>query len=757
MMRFRSKSVVLLLAVFILFAAREASANWADGALTYTETPNCVSVIQGKPYIENLTMESVGYGGNFTLPPKVGEIYYARLMVGTPGNPCAGPYVHVELGLPKNTEFAVDAAHPIECWMQNPTADPPRPYAQITDGSCPTQPSLGFYGSGFYSFDTSPVGSWEGGPWPLATGATLYLYVPVITRAPLGGMADTGAMLVGAIRAIEGDMNPWDGPQYGWNGLSAPSSGPYQWITVLNNPASVAYAATTGITASTAHVSGTLTHHAAKGSVYVDMGTTAGYGYTLGPFSAPVADTAPITADYTGLTSGTTYHWRIRFVRVDGVITYGADQTFTTTGTTVVALPTYGLAVSGNSLWHLESTTSDLGAHYTLTAIIDTPGYFFKSWRIDNGAITSTSNPYVLTMNDNHFVEAILGFNEADLQVTASASPDTIVPAGQVTYAVTVRNNGTANTNATPMATEVVLTNILPAGMTYISSSVTGTTCTEASGAITCNLGSIDNLQSKLVTIVAQASVMLPGSASMKTTVTSTAYDGVTANNTATVSTVISAGYSVAPGKNTPAVSSSAQVSAQNVPIIQLVTMATGTENVKINSVTIQASGTGNDALDISAVKLYLDVNGNGVVDSGDTQLSSGTFSADNGSLNLPLGTALTVMSGTPQNLLVTYDFSPTLASTLTFAGVPLVFVGFLGSRRSRRWMILTTIGIAMLCFSACGGGGGGGEDAVPPGTSASRTYHLTVSAMAMQGAISNSAITVNGMPTEGTTVTVNK
>jgi len=752
MVRFCLKYVVLLFTVFMLFAAREAPANWADGVLTHTQTQNCVSVIQGAPYLEFLTMESVGYGGNLTLPPTVGEVYYVRLIVGTTGNPCAGPYVHVELGLPKNTEFAIDAAHPIECWMQNPTADPPRPYAQITDGSCPTQPSLGFYGTGFYSFDTYPAGSWEGGPWPLATGASLYLYVPVITRAPLGGIADTGSLLVGAIQAIDGYMSPWDGPQYGWNGLTAPTSGPYQWITVLDNSASVAYAATTGITSSTAHVSGTLTHHAAEGSVYIEMGTTTSYGYILGPFSAPVSDTAPISADYTGLTSGTAYHWRIRFVRVDGVTTYGADQTFTTTGTAGTPPTTYNLAVSSNSNWHLLWATSDMGAHYTLTAVIDNPGYFFKSWSIDSGAITSTSNPYVLTMDNNHFVAVVLGFNEADLQVTTSASPTTIAPAGQVTYTVTVRNNGTTNINATPMATDVVLTDILPAGMVYLSSSVTGTTCTEASGAITCNLGSIDNGQSKVVTIVAKASVMVPGSAIMKATVTSTAYDGVIANNTATVSTVMSAGYSAGTGLNTPAGSSTAQKSGVNVPMVQLVTTATGTENAKITSVTVQASGTGNDALDIAAVKLYLDVNGNGVVDTGDTLLASGTFSGDDGSLNLPLTTALTIMSGTAQNLLVTYDFSATLASMLPFVGVPLVFVGFLGSRRTRRWVLLTTIGITMLWFSACGGGGGGG--AVLP---ASRTYHVTVSDITMQGAVSNSAITVNGMPVEGTTVTVNK
>ena len=747
MIRFCFKSVVLLLTIFILFAATEAPANWADGVWTHTRTQNCPSMIQGNPYMEDLTTEWVGYGGNLTVPPKVGDIYYVRMIVGTPGNPCAGPYVHVELGLPKNTEFAIDAAHQIECWMQNPTADPPRPRAQITDGSCPTQPSLGFYGTGYYSFDTYPAGSWEGGPWPLATGATMELYVPVITRAPLNGISGTGTKLVGAIQAIDGYLSPWDG-----EGLSAPSTGPYQWITVLDNSASVTYGATTGITASTAHVSGTLTHHAAKGSVYVDMGTTTSYGYSLGPFSAPVSDTVPIYADYTDLTSGTTYHWRIRFVRVDGVTTNGADQTFTTTGTAGTPPTSYGLAVSSTSDWHLLWATSDLGAHYTLTAVIDNPGYFFKSWSIDSGAITSTSNPYVLTMDNNHFVAAVLGFNEADLQVTASASPTTIAPAGQVTYTVTVKNNGTANINATPMATDVVLTDILPAGMVYLSSSVTGTTCTDAGGAITCNLGSLDNGQSKVVTIVAKASVMVPGSAIMKATVASTAYDAVISNNTATVSTVMSAGYSAGAGVNTPGASSSAQKSGVNVPMVQLVTTATGTENAKITSVTIQASGTGNDALDIVAVKLYLDVNGNGVVDTGDTLLAGGTFSADDGSLNLPLTTALTVMSGTPQNLLVTYDFSATLASLLPFAGVPLVFAGFLGSRRTRRWVLLTTIGIAMLWFSACGGGGGG---AVPPPDS--RTYHVTVSGVTMRGAVSNSAITVNGMPVEGTTVTVNK
>lgn len=75
-----------------------------------------------------------------------------------------------------------------------------------------------------------------------------------------------------------------------------------------------------------------------------------------------------------------------------------------------------------------------------------------------------------------------------------------------------------------------------------------------------------------------------------------------------------------------------------------------------LNSVTLTASGSGNDASGVSSVSLYRDSNNNGVVDAGDTLLASGSYPSDNGSLTLNFSSTI-VPFGTV-NLLVAYNFN---------------------------------------------------------------------------------------------------
>ncbi len=763
--------ILVVLIMQVITAEAFAAYQWMNGNFSYTYTINCVSQIQGSPYSEPLTMEYVGFGADPTIPPKVGDIYYGKIVVSTPGNPCAGPYVHVEVGLPKYTEFAVDAAHPIECWTERPAVvqgDSVDPYHQITDGSCPTQPSMGIYGTGFYSLDSTQ------GPWPLATRRILSIFFPLRSSAPLLGIAGSQTLLVGAIQGIDG-YNTWDGAQAGWNGVSAPSSGTYQWVTVANHTPTFTTHSTTNITNTTAHSSGTINHNGARGSIYIEIGTNgSSYPFSLGPYSAPSSTTASIYADWSGLVSGTTYHWRLRYVRVDGTpgTTFtGADQTFTTTGSVGVTPVGHNLALTASSIAHIEATTSDMGAHYTLTPVIDTPGYYFKNWNIVSSpagvTITDTTNPYVLTMDRTYFASMDLGFYSADLSITAVSSPTSISPADQVTYTLSVKNNGTTSLapNAEPTAHNVVVTDILPPGMAYVSSSVTGTTCTEASGTVTCNLGIISNGATVPITIVAKPSAGLVGQSVINKAIVSSAAseDLVISNNTATVSTTITA-YGI--GQVSSAVTGTTAIKgATNISMIQLISLATGTDNMKIEKVTIQDGGTGK-AADITLVKLYLDVNGNGVVDAGDTVLASGTFAANNGSLDLTLSTALTVTAGTTPKLLITYDFNTTLASALPFAVFPLAFAGMIAYRRVRRWLVVIVLFLMAVGFSACSSGGGGGDSSVASnqttttstGTPATAsTYQVRVTGVTARGATSGNAITIPGLPITGPTITVNK
>src|SRR6478609_2785337 len=92
---------------------------------------------------EDLTWTWVGYQGS----PRAGDVYYVHVRIGALG--CSGAWVVPELKLPRKTAFAIDAQHPIRCYYaQSPTS----PDVLLTDGSCPGQPSVGFFPNSSSSF-----------------------------------------------------------------------------------------------------------------------------------------------------------------------------------------------------------------------------------------------------------------------------------------------------------------------------------------------------------------------------------------------------------------------------------------------------------------------------------------------------------------------------------------------------------------------------------------------------------------------------
>ncbi len=85
---------------------------------------------------------------------------------------------------------------------------------------------------------------------------------------------------------------------------------------------------------------------------------------------------------------------------------------------------------------------------------------------------------------------------EADLSVTKTDDIDPTTLCDDVTYTVTVINNGP------DAAQNVVLTDNLPAGVTYGSATADQGSCSETGGVVTCNLGEIANGGSVNVAIV---------------------------------------------------------------------------------------------------------------------------------------------------------------------------------------------------------------------------------------------------------------
>jgi hypothetical protein len=116
----------------------------------------------------------------------------------------------------------------------------------------------------------------------------------------------------------------------------------------------------------------------------------------------------------------------------------------------------------------------------------------------------------------------------------------------------------------------------------------------------------------------------------------------------------------------TPANATVGRGAANNV-MAQYELRNNGPVPITIQSVTLRASGSGNDAANVIAVKLWRDANGDGSIDGGDTQLASGTYATDNGTVTFNTASLGTLEQTQTVRLLVSYDLSAATGYSGTF------------------------------------------------------------------------------------------
>jgi uncharacterized repeat protein (TIGR01451 family) len=123
---------------------------------------------------------------------------------------------------------------------------------------------------------------------------------------------------------------------------------------------------------------------------------------------------------------------------------------------------------------------------------------------------------------------------QADLSINKSGAPEPVNQGDTLTYTLTVANNGSAT------AANVVVSDPLPSAVSYQSSSATQGTCSQASGTVTCNIGSMSNGQIVTVSIAVTATVFSSSSYAVNTaTVSSSTSDPDSSNNSSTFSSTI--------------------------------------------------------------------------------------------------------------------------------------------------------------------------------------------------------------------------
>ena len=146
-------------------------------------------------------------------------------------------------------------------------------------------------------------------------------------------------------------------------------------------------------------------------------------------------------------------------------------------------------------------------------------------------ATSATADPTSINNTNITATTTVAGTGSADVSVNMTGTPSSVSQGDTLTYTLTV-NNGGPNT-----ATNVTLTDPLPSGVTYASVSTTAGTCSQASGTVTCLLGTMSNGGFATVTLLAAAGA--PNTVTNTASVTADQNDPNTSNNSSSVTTAI--------------------------------------------------------------------------------------------------------------------------------------------------------------------------------------------------------------------------
>ena len=179
---------------------------------------------------------------------------------------------------------------------------------------------------------------------------------------------------------------------------------------------------------------------------------------------------------------------------------YTLDQS--TGQATQVAPHTFDPCVQANGV----SVSGKGGDRMNAMEVQPGSGVLFGSYNAGGGgggpnclATVNTSTGDVTTVGESvDGLDAIAFTPEltADLEITKTAGPDQVDVGGELTYTITVTNNGPAD------ATNVVVSDPLPASADFVSVETTQGDCAETDGTVTCELGSLANGATATIEIV---------------------------------------------------------------------------------------------------------------------------------------------------------------------------------------------------------------------------------------------------------------
>lgn len=193
-------------------------------------------------------------------------------------------------------------------------------------------------------------------------------------------------------------------------------------------------------------------------------------------------------------------------------------------GTTFVSQDTAkGSYDQSSGVWSVGELASGESASLTLTVTADTPGS-----KINNAEASTTSED---VDSSNNAASATTEVQEAsvDVQLTKSASAESANIGEQITYTVTVTNNGQGT------AKDVQVTDKIPEGTTLVSPDTVKGSYDQASGI--WSVGELASYESATLTLVVTAGA--PGTVTNMAEATTSSADVDTNNNVASATTTI--------------------------------------------------------------------------------------------------------------------------------------------------------------------------------------------------------------------------
>jgi uncharacterized repeat protein (TIGR01451 family) len=146
--------------------------------------------------------------------------------------------------------------------------------------------------------------------------------------------------------------------------------------------------------------------------------------------------------------------------------------------------------------------------------------------------VVSVSSDQVDTNPTNNTAQNINTVDpSADLQLTMTDSPDPVALSQTLTYSIFVTNRGPS------VASNIVVSDVLPASLRFVSAQTTHGACTNDSNALTCVVGQLP--PGERMTLIISATAVSIGALVNSATVTSQPVDANSANNIANVSTLV--------------------------------------------------------------------------------------------------------------------------------------------------------------------------------------------------------------------------